>query len=656
MALKLGELHAILKADDQPFKRGLDKAEERFRGFGDKLRTASTAAGAAIGVALAAGLVGNMDLDKARARLTAQLGDPALAQQAGEVAGRLYARGFTESATEAMEAARAVMSAGLVPKGDAAALEDLTVKAKAYATAWGIDVAEAVSTASTLVKSGLAKDATHAMDLLTVASRKVPEAMVGDLHEVSAEYAQFFESLGFSGEQAFALLVAGADKGKWGIDKVGDAIKEFSILATELDGPPADALRALGFNARQMQNALLAGGETARAAFDRVIDALLRVKDPAEQAQLAMDLFGTPLEDLSKADIPEFLAALDQAGAGLGDVSGAAAKAGEDLEKSASQRLQAFKNQVQAALVEKVGQALPYLEKVGKWALDNSGTLLTISGIIAGLAVTVWAVHGAMAAWNAVQLIWTAITKGATAAQWAWNAAMAANPIGLVVLAIVALIAGIVLLWKNSEAFREFFIDMWEGLSSFFVGLFEKWWSLFTGFWGAVFDGATAGWNWVADKVSGFVSFVGSLPGKIRSKARGMWDGIKDSFKSALNWIIGKWNNLSFRIPGISIPGIGQVWGGMTLNLPDIPMLARGGHILAPGLAIVGEAGPELVHLGRGATVQPLTSNGVGAGAVNGTLRITGELRARGSDLVVVLRDQVAIRGGDVQAVVGTSY
>lgn len=653
MALRLGELSTVITVDDREFERGLQQARSRFGRFGDRLKVASAAAGAAVGVALAAGLAGAMDLDKARARLAAQIGDPAMAKQLGEVAGRLYTRGFGDSAAQNMQAVQAAFSTGLVPQGDAAALEDLTVKAQAYATAWGTDVTEAMSTASTLVKSGLAKDATHALDLLTVASRKVPVAMVGDLQEVSAEYAQFFDRLGFSGEQAFALLASGADKGTWGIDKVGDAIKEFSALATELDGKPADALATLGLNARQMQNDLLAGGDTARAAFDKTVDALLRVKDPAEQASLAMDLFGTPLEDLSKADIPDFLASLDQAGAGLGDVSGAAKKAGETLEQSTSQRLQAFKNQVQQALIDKVGAALPYLEKVGRWADDNSTTLLTVAGIIGGLAVTVWAVQGAMAAWNAVQLIWTGITKGAAAAQWLWNAAMAANPVGLVVLAVVALIAGIVLLWQNSEAFRNFFISMWEGISAFFVGLFEKWWALFSGFWGAVFDGVAAGWRWVVDKVSGFVSFVGSLPGKIRDKARGMFDGIKNAFKSAINWIIQRWNNFSLRIPPISVPGIGQVWGGMTLSLPPLPMLAKGGTALTAGAAIVGERGPELLHMPRGATVQPLASGPAMAGMLR--LLLSGEFRVRGGDLVLVLREEVATRGGDVQQVVGTS-
>ncbi|XTZ18195.1 phage tail tape measure protein [Micromonospora echinospora] len=679
MALKLGELVAYLKADDTALDRGIKAARTKLQQAGESIRQQGPVIGAALAAGIGAGLLQGMELDKARARLAAQVGDPALARQLGEVAGAVYARGFGESAAQSMQTVRDIMQAGLVPKGDAAALEDLTVKAQAYADTWGTEVAEAVSTASVLVKSGIAKDATHALDLLTVAAGKVPLAMVGDLQEVSAEYAQFFRGLGFSGEQTFALLAAGADKGKWGIDKVGDAIKEFSILATELDGAPADALKSLGFNASKMQKDLLAGGDTARAAFDRTIDALLRVKDPAQQAQLAMDLFGTPLEDLNKADIPEFLKSLDQAGAGLGDVSGAAAKAGKAFEDSASQKLTAFKRQVQSALVEKLAEALPYIEKTFGWLSRNSGwvgPLATGLGVLAGIIGLV--VLG---------------TKAWAAAQIALNIAMMLNPVGLIILAVIGLIAVIVGLWMKFEGFRNFWKAVWDGIvaafqwavdwivggwtwvletivalakgwwelftgfwgmvGQFFADLLKGWWDLFTGFWSMVGNGIVDAWNWVVGKVSAFVDYVGGLGGRIRAKAKGMWDGIKDAFKSAVNWIIGKWNSLSFRIPPVSVPGLGQVWGGATLSTPNIPMLAKGGHILGSGTAIVGERGPELVHLGRGATVQPLASGSAMAGLLR--LLISGEFRVRGSDLVLVLRDQVASNGGDVQAVIGSS-
>lgn len=58
----------------------------------------------------------------------------------------------------------------------------------------------------------------------------------------------------------------------------------------------------------------------------------------------------------------------------------------------------------------------------------------------------------------------TVATKAQTAAQWALNAAMNANPIGLIIMAIVGLIAGFITLWNKSEAFRSFWINLWNGI------------------------------------------------------------------------------------------------------------------------------------------------------------------------------------------------
>jgi len=98
----------------------------------------------------------------------------------------------------------------------------------------------------------------------------------------------------------------------------------------------------------------------------------------------------------------------------------------------------------------------------------------------------------------------------------------------------------------------------------------------------------------IRTKFLAVVEFVKSLPGRIATAARGMWDGIKNSFRGAINWIIARWNNLSFSLPSVSIPGIGDV-GGMRLDTPNIPMLAKGGVVTGPTLAMIGEAGPEAV-------------------------------------------------------------
>lgn len=650
MALKLGELVAYLKVDDRQLDRGLQSAKGKMRQIGPVL-------GAALAAEIGAGLLGGLQLDAARAKLAARVGDPALAQSIGEAAGRVYARGFGESAGDAMEAAQAVVSSHLAAVDDAGAIERMTVKVQAYASAWGTDVAAAAQYASTLIGSGLVQDADHAMDLIVAASDRVPVALREDILEVGNEYSQFFRTLGFDGEQAFALLVGASKKGAYGIDKTADALKEFTVLATDMSKSSVEAYNLIGLNAAKMSNQVLAGGDTAHAALQKITTGLLSIKDPTEQANAAIALFGTPLEDLNVADIPEFLRNLSAVGDGLDGVAGASDKAGTALEASASQKLEAFKRQVQAALVERLAQAVPHIEATFGWLSRNSGWVVPLAtglGILAGVIGTIIV---ALKAWATVQTV--------------LNLALWTSPITWIVLAVVGLVAVIVLIATKTTWFQDLWQAAWGGIKTavewvlnWIVGGWEwaigmlasgtrKWWSLFSGTWRKVGDLGRAVFGGIVDKGSAWLRWVTGLPGRVGRATRGLFDGLKAAFKSALNWIIGKWNRLSFRIPGVSVPGLGQVWGGATLSTPNIPYLAKGGTALAPGLAVVGERGPELAYLNRGATIQPL---GAGAAPAASTrLLLAGEFRVRGGDLVLTLREQVAGRGGNVQQVIGSN-
>lgn len=64
------------------------------------------------------------------------------------------------------------------------------------------------------------------------------------------------------------------------------------------------------------------------------------------------------------------------------------------------------------------------------------------------------------------------------------------------------------------------------------------------------------------------VDAVKAMPGRIADAARGMWDGIKDAFREAINWIIEKWNDLEFSVDGFK--AFGKEFGGFTVGVPDI--------------------------------------------------------------------------------------
>jgi len=80
--------------------------------------------------------------------------------------------------------------------------------------------------------------------------------------------------------------------------------------------------------------------------------------------------------------------------------------------------------------------------------------------------VKLWPTIAGLAALKVAQVagaVWTGVV---TAAQWAWNIAMDANPIGLVVLAIAALVGALILAWQHSKTFRDVVMAMWDGIKT----------------------------------------------------------------------------------------------------------------------------------------------------------------------------------------------
>ncbi|MDV6267081.1 phage tail tape measure protein [Rhodococcus globerulus] len=179
-----------------------------------------------------------------------------------------------------------------------------------------------------------------------------------------------------------------------------------------------------------------------------------------------------------------------------------------------------------------------------------------------------------------------------TAAQWLLNAAVNANPFSLIVIALIAVGAGLYALWTKSETFRNIVTGAFNAVKNVVMGVWN-WVSdnwplllailtgpigmavlLITKNWDSIKEGAAAAKDWIVGKWNDLVGFVTGLPGRMRSAVSGMWDGVRDSFKSALNWVIDKWNN--FRIPAMKVAGV-QV--SPEINFPDIPRFAAGGDV-----------------------------------------------------------------------------
>jgi hypothetical protein len=203
----------------------------------------------------------------------------------------------------------------------------------------------------------------------------------------------------------------------------------------------------------------------------------------------------------------------------MGGAATTAANTAEGQFKRLGIALSETKESIGAALLPAIKAVLPVLQKFAQWAQDNPNTFLIIAGALGAIALSIMAI----------------------------NLAMSLNPISLIVIGVIALIAALAIAYKKFEGFRNIVDAVFGGI---------KWW----------------------------INNV-TIP-----SFRLMLDVVKTIF----NGIAKLWNNtfgkLSFKVPSW-VPGL----GGNGFDIPDIPMLAAGGIVTGPTLAMIGEAGPEAV-------------------------------------------------------------
>lgn len=383
-------INVRILGDNKDLKGALDDSESQIGAWAGRAGTAVAAGLAAAGalgaVALTKGFTDALDAEAGVDRLQAQLGiSETQAAELGAAASAVYRDAWGESLAE-VQTQVGNLSTSFEGLG-ADQVEDLTAKAIALGDAFEIDTAQGIQTASELVSSGLAASAEEAFDLLTVGLQKMPAGIRDELLAASNEYGDFFADLGFSGEETFGLLTDFAEDGQYGIDKVGDAVKEFSIRATDMSDASSSAFDAAGLNAEDMAAKILAGGDTSREAMDEIITGLLSIEDPVEQSNAAIALFGTPLEDLSVTEIPEFLTSLQNMGGGFGDVSGAAGDMADTLGGNTASKIEAFKREALGRLADFAAEELiPRFEQVVAWFEQNWPEIRRIGGeVIAGV-------------------------------------------------------------------------------------------------------------------------------------------------------------------------------------------------------------------------------------------------------------------------------
>lgn len=231
-----------------------------------------------------------------------------------DVMENVYADNFGEDVADVADAVALVNRnmANLDQNGLTAATEG----ALALRDAFEYDVEESTRAAEAIRKN-FGSSAEEAFSLIAAGAQNGLDYS-GELIDTINEYSSQFAKLGFDADGMFNILQAGADGTAWNLDKVGDAIKEFSIRAIDGSDTTVEAFTSLGYNAEELMSTFAAGGEGANDAFFDVLDTLMAVDDQVERDALGVALFGTQWEDLG-VEAMEAMANASQAAYDTGD-------------------------------------------------------------------------------------------------------------------------------------------------------------------------------------------------------------------------------------------------------------------------------------------------------------------------------------------------
>lgn len=419
-------------------------------------------------------------------------------------------------------------------------------------------------------------------------------------------------------------------KFQYASDLVDVSVEDITGAATKLKKAVASDSKELANLGIETKNADGSFREINDIFYD-ALAALGNIENETERDAAAMAIFGKSADSLAGI-VDDGGKALKELGKEAEDMGLIMSKDTVDSLNDVNDSIDKLKAQAKARLAQTGAKAmqvlLPVLEKVltlvdglltklGEMTPEQLQMIITIAAVVAAispLATVIAKVSGMIAQLPML------INTVSTALTW-----LAANPIALVIAAIVGLV---VLIATKGDEIKELLASFDAWLQGIFV---QDWTNVFGPVLGGILNGFFSMvknvWDMVKGVLDGIIDFI---RGVFTGDWERAWAGVKGIFTSIMsglakvfkaplnavismvnsiidniNWLIGQVNKLS-SIIGVRVGTIGR-----------IPMMASGG-VLEKGSAIVGEAGPELLSVNNGrAVVTPLTNQAPAAPQVS---------------------------------------
>ena len=536
-------ISAVLTLQDQSFSAGLRRANRQAGDFGRHVQAAQNsvenfskrakesfkqvataaatlATGAIAGLGAAVGKTA-LEMDDSFAKLQAQTGAMGgdLTALKG-VAQDTFKRGYGESLQEVTNSIARVKQ-NMKDIGNEE-LADVTSNALLLANTFDSDVNEVTRGANNLMQAfGVSSD--KAFDLFTAGGQRGLN-FSNEMFDNVAEYASLFGTMGYSAEEYFGILERGSQNGVYNLDYINDVMKEFQIRTKDGSKKTSDAMDLMSKSTQNVWKEFLKGNGTVADVASTVVNELKGMDDQVKAGQIGVELFGTKFEDLEADAVYAMLGSTEA----MKDFEGATEKAAESVEGTFSNRMKKAWRNLQVSIVNVVKSermsaffdsmatkaenlvpviinlvetAIPKISEMvdkavefGRSIKDNWSPIKeTVIGIVVAMASFKVAMVGLSVITTVVGFIkaFRAALAAGTVAQWAMNAAMAANPFGLVALAIAGLVTAGVLLYRN-----------WETVSTKMDGV-----------WNKIKQGAAGAVNWIIDQINKLIKLINKIPG-----------------------------------------------------------------------------------------------------------------------------------------------
>jgi len=347
----------------------------------------------------------------------------------------------------------------------------------------------------------------------------------------------------------------------------GATLKEMGLdltastnLLAQFESTGVDAATALAGLKKAQQNAT-ADGKTMQEALNETITSIRDTANETEALQIATDLFGKKGAAEMTQAIREGKLSIDDLSTSLSDYSGVVTNTFESTLDPPDQAKIAFNNlkltgaQLGATILNTVQPALmkltEKLKSLTSWfkSLTESQkqTILKVAGVVAAIGPLLIVIGKVVSTVGTLMTILPQVK----AAMIAINAVMAANPIGIVIAAVAALIAIFAVLWDKCDGFREFWIGLWENIKEIFA-IFVEVFKLQIDAIKAVFEAVK---NFFSDRI-GEIKVMFSLVGNwfkdtFAPLFSGAMDGIKAIFGAVKDYFTSQWEMIKGVFTGI---------------------------------------------------------------------------------------------------------